>query len=67
LSNIFYESMLLPLLRPSVTFIYEATGAVLGASKLSGIVAHDLSGLKCHVEVTDETDRMATGDPEDAI
>jgi hypothetical protein len=35
---------------------------------LSGIVAHDLSGLGCSSrEVTDETDRDATEDPEDAI
>jgi hypothetical protein len=34
---------------------------------LSGIVAHNLSGLGCHLEVTDETDGVATGDPEDAI
>jgi hypothetical protein len=40
---------------------------LLGASILSGIVAHSLSGLRCRREVTDETDRMATGDPEDAI
>ena len=36
--------------------------------KLSGIVAHNLSGLDSHrMEVTDEMDRDATGDPEDAI
>jgi len=40
---------------------------LLGASKLSGIVAHYLSGLRCHDEVTNETVRDATGDPEDAI
>jgi hypothetical protein len=40
---------------------------MLEASKLSGIVAHNLSGLRCRQEVTDETDRMATGDSEDAI
>ena len=34
---------------------------------MSGIVAHNLSGLRCRREVTDETDRMATGDPENAI
>jgi hypothetical protein len=35
---------------------------------MSGIVAHDLSGLRWSpMEVTDETDRDATGDPEDAI
>ena len=39
---------------------------VLGASKLSGIVAHYLSGLRCHDEVTNETVRITTGDPEDA-
>ena len=38
------------------------------ARKLYGIVAHDLSGLGWSSrEVTDETDRDATGDPEDAI
>jgi hypothetical protein len=40
---------------------------VLGAHDMSGIVAHNLSGLRCRPEVTDETDRMASGDPEDAI
>ncbi len=40
---------------------------MLGARKLSGIVAHNLSGLRCRLEVTDEADRMATGDQEDAI
>ncbi len=40
---------------------------MLGASKLSGIVAHYLSGLRCHEEVTNETVRIAAGDPEDAI
>ena len=36
--------------------------------KLSGIVAHNLSGLDSHrMEVTDAMDRDATGDPEDAI
>jgi len=38
------------------------------ARDMSGIVAHDLSGLEWSpLEVTDETDRDATGDPEDAI
>jgi len=38
------------------------------ASNMSGFVAHDLSGLlKSSLEVTDETDGDATGDPEDAI
>jgi len=36
--------------------------------KLSGFVAHDLSGLGWSpLEVSDETDRDATGDSEDAI
>jgi hypothetical protein len=36
--------------------------------KLSGFVAQDLSGLGWSpLEVTDETDRDATGDSEDAI
>jgi hypothetical protein len=35
---------------------------------MSGFVAHDLSGLRWSpMEVTDEADRDATGDPEDAI
>jgi hypothetical protein len=39
-----------------------------GASKLSGFVAHNLSGLLWSpLEVMDETDGDATGDPEDAI
>ena len=38
------------------------------ARKLSGIVAHNLYGLLWSpLEVTDATDRDATGDPEDAI
>jgi hypothetical protein len=38
------------------------------ARDMSGFVAHDLSGLRWSpLEVTDETDRDATGDPEDAI
>jgi hypothetical protein len=36
--------------------------------KLSGFVTHDLSGLgRSPLEVTDETDGDATGEPEDAI
>ena len=34
---------------------------------LSGLVAHNMSGLSCCQEVTDETDGMATGDTEDEI
>jgi hypothetical protein len=38
------------------------------ARKLYGILAHNLSGLDWSpMEVTDETDRNATGNPEDAI
>jgi hypothetical protein len=38
------------------------------ASKLSGFVARNLSGLIWSpLEVTDEADRDTTGDPEDAI
>ena len=38
------------------------------ASNMSGFVAHDLSGLlKSSLEVSDETDGDATGDPEDAL
>ena len=41
---------------------------VSAASKLSGFVAHNLSGLLWSPsEVTDEADGDATGDPEDAI
>ena len=41
---------------------------MLEASKLSGFIAHDLSGLIWSpMEVTDETDRVAAGDSEDAI
>jgi len=36
-------------------------------NKLSGVVAHNLSGLKVTLEVTDETDRVDVGDPEDAV
>jgi hypothetical protein len=35
---------------------------------MSGFVAHDLSGLGWSpMEVTDETDGVVTGDPEDEI
>lgn len=34
---------------------------------MSGVVAHDLSGLCVTMEVAHETGRIATGDPEDAI
>ena len=38
------------------------------ANDMSGIVAHNLSGLLWSpLEVTDATDGDATGDPEDAI
>jgi hypothetical protein len=41
---------------------------VLEARNMSGYVAHDLSGLIWSpLEVTDEADRDATGDPEDEI
>ena len=41
---------------------------MLEASKVSGIVARNLSGLIWSpMEVPDETDRDVTGDPEDAI
>jgi hypothetical protein len=40
----------------------------LRAHDMSGLVAHDLSGLlRSPMEVTDETDGVATGDPGDAI
>ncbi len=39
-----------------------------GARKLSGLIAHDLSGLlRSPPEVTDEADSVSGGDPEDAI
>lgn len=34
---------------------------------MSGLVAHKLSGFEVPKEVLNETDRMATGDPEDEI
>ena len=40
---------------------------MLRANKLSGLVAHDLSGFKCTQGGAYETDRVATGDPEDEI
>jgi hypothetical protein len=45
----------------------EKRACLLEANKLSGVVAHNLSGLKVIVEVTDETDRIDAGDSEDAI
>ena len=42
--------------------------SVSEARKLSGFIAHDLSGLIWSpMEVTDETDRVVAGDSEDAI
>jgi len=38
--------------------VKEMSFAMLEANKLSGVVAHNLSGLKVIVEVTDETDRI---------
>ena len=41
---------------------------MLEARDMSGLVAHNLSGLRRgYREVTDETDRDTTGDSEDAI
>jgi hypothetical protein len=40
---------------------------MLGVYYLSGLVAHELSGLESPQEVTHETDRSAAGGPEDAI
>jgi hypothetical protein len=34
---------------------------------MSCLVAHNLSGLSCRWETTNETDNMATGDQTDAI
>lgn len=42
--------------------------SLLEASKLSGFIAHDLSGLIwSSMEVTYETDGVAAGDSEEAI
>ena len=62
----FYESTFLTCRYPSVTFIYESIGTS-ESNKLSGVVAHNLSGLKVILQVTDEADRVDAGDPEDAI
>ncbi len=40
---------------------------LLRANKLSGLVARDLSGFTLTQEVGHETDRITTGDPENAI
>ncbi len=40
---------------------------MLEAHDMSGLVARNLSGFIFHLEVPDEKDRDATGDPEDAI
>jgi hypothetical protein len=45
----------------------EQMTKMLEANNLSGVVAHNLSGLEVILEVTDETDRVDAGDPEDAI
>ena len=47
---------------------FRQARVVLVTNDMSGIVAHNLSGLGWSpLEVTDEMDRDATGDPEDAI
>ena len=56
----------------NVGFFYTSCQGFLNflseASKLSGVVAHNLSGLGwLLLEVADETDRVATGYPSDAI
>jgi hypothetical protein len=49
-------------------FWWWITVRLSGANDMSGIVAHNLSGLLWSpLEVADETDGDATGDPEDAI
>jgi hypothetical protein len=45
----------------------ETTPGVLGVNKMSGFVAHKLSGFRVPKEVLIETDRMATGDSENEI
>ena len=40
---------------------------MLGANRLSGLVARDLSGFMFTEEVSHETDRITAGDPDDAI
>ena len=40
---------------------------LLGANKMSGFVAHKLSGFRVPEEGRNETGRMATGDSEDEI
>ena len=63
-------------LTPKRAFVNIMLGALkiilkiilLVTNDMSGIVAHNLSGLGWSpLEVTDEMDRDATGDPEDAI
>jgi len=49
-------------------YVKLVEGKMLEARKVSGFVAHNLSGLLWSpLEVTDEADGDATGDPEDAI
>ena len=45
----------------------EARETLLGANSLSGVVAHELSGLMGAEEVPDDQDTVATGDPTDEI
>jgi hypothetical protein len=58
---------------PSIIYLSLHKGAtlktiLLRAHDMSGFVAHDLSGLGWSpMEVTDETDGVVTGDPEDEI
>ena len=40
---------------------------MLAARDMSGFLAHNLSGKEFHLEVLDEMDRDATGDPKDAL
>jgi hypothetical protein len=44
-----------------------AKSLLLGAHKLSGLAACDLSGFTLTQEESHETGRIATGDPENAI
>ena len=46
-------------------FIFFITVSV--ASNISGVVANNLSGMMFHQEVTNETDKVAAGDPKDVI
>ena len=48
-------------------YVNTALDILSRVNDMSGLVAHNLSGLSCRWETTNETDNMATGDQTNAI